>query len=410
MPNVPFAAFVIFGAYLLVARPVAKRFERPRPYAPDAFLAGACVCVALSIRASEAVWLAAASIAALWVMRRSLNRRAIVVFFAGLAVAAVPFLILNDRTYGSPFAIGYTAGAPASDAALVIQAPIAEPQASGAVAEAWGRAQEFVKPLFPFGLHPRNVLRNVFSHGQYLFWWMTLLTIGGSILLFRDRSVPADERRVRIAYSAFAIVATAWLFVMYGSWNVHDNPDPNAISIGNSYVRYWLPAFVLSTPYAAAALAWLAKRPITMRGRRLAIVCLAVACVALSVHAVYYPKQDGLISAVETLRRSAQIKRELLTIVENDAVVITDRGDKLLFPERRVRYPLRDETTYALMPKLVRRVPLYYYGVTLPETDMTYLNDMKLDALGLRIVLVKTFDAESLYRLIPADEVSFARR
>ena len=51
-----------------------------------------------------------------------------------------------------------------------------------------------------------------------------------------------------------------------------------------------------------------------------------------------------------------------------------------------------------------------YYGITLPETDLSYLNDEKLKGLGLHIELVKTFDAETLYRIRPIQPVSLARR
>ena len=114
---------------------------------------------------------------------------------------------------------------------------------------------------------------------------------------------------------------------------------------------------------------------------------------------VFYAKEDGLVRAVATLQRSAEIKHELLSTIEPAAVVIVDHGDKLLFPERRVRYPLRDEKTFALMPRLVLNGPLYYYGVTFPPSDFSYLNDEQLKELGLHIELVKTFDAESLYRI-----------
>ena len=82
-----------------------------------------------------------------------------------------------------------------------------------------------------------------------------------------------------------------------------------------------------------------------------------------------------------------------------DAVIVVDHGDKIFFPERVVRYPLRDETTYDLMPRIVLRNALYYYGITFPDYDMEYLNGRKLAELGLQIELVQTFDEESLYRI-----------
>ena len=87
------------------------------------------------------------------------------------------------------------------------------------------------------------------------------------------------------------------------------------------------------------------------------------------------------------------------TLTEVDAVIIVDRADKLFFPDRRVIYPLRDEKTYALMLQIVALVPLYYYGITLPQADIDYLNGDKLKAMGLQIDFVENFGEESLYKI-----------
>jgi hypothetical protein len=49
------------------------------------------------------------------------------------------------------------------------------------------------------------------------------------------------------------------------------------------------------------------------------------------------------------------------------------------------------------MPTLAANGPLFYYGITFPETDMEYLNGTKLAELGLEITLIETYDIESLY-------------
>ena len=106
-----------------------------------------------------------------------------------------------------------------------------------------------------------------------------------------------------------------------------------------------------------------------------------------------------LIEAAAILDRSAEIRTRVLARTEPEAVIIVDRADKLFFPHRRVVFPLRDERTYELMPRIVLRVPLYYYGVTFPPQDIEYLNTRKLKDLGLQIEFIETFDEESLYRI-----------
>ena len=76
-----------------------------------------------------------------------------------------------------------------------------------------------------------------------------------------------------------------------------------------------------------------------------------------------------------------------------------DRADKFVWPDRTVITPLRSETTYDSMPVMTYLGPLYYFGITLPEKDMTYLNEDKLAAMALFIEEVATVEDETLYRI-----------
>jgi hypothetical protein len=204
---------------------------------------------------------------------------------------------------------------------------------------------------------------------------------------------------VGTALAAFVLVP------LYGSWTFFDNPDPSQITIGNSHIRYWLPLFVLSTSFAASGIVWLTSF-ISSRALRAAMsVAVVFACALASTHVAAFAPQDGLLVSRAGLETSRAIREEALAVVEEQAVVIVDRADKLFFPYRQVVYPLRDEATYALMPKLALRAPLYYYGITLPPQDMEYLNTDKLAGLGLRIDLVASYGIESLYRITLASGV-----
>ncbi|OGL66345.1 hypothetical protein A2856_01450 [Candidatus Uhrbacteria bacterium RIFCSPHIGHO2_01_FULL_63_20] len=395
MPNVPFVAFLIFALYVALCRPFA-RFTRKTDLI-DPVVAGTLSGLALFVRASELVWIIPAAAVTALVVKRVHSRQAVGAFLLGATLVALPALWMNARTYGSPFVTGYAASRATEAPSSVAVSDV--PAQGNAFVRAWERVQEVAAPAFPFGLHPRNVLRHVGAYAFALFWWLALLTAGGIAVMLRTRGVPSLERRRPRAYHAFALMGALYLAVLYGSWKIADNPDPDAISIANSYVRYWLPAFVLATPYAATALVWITERAVTRDGKRMIASALAIGCLALSAHATFLASPDGLLRVADTLRRDVAVKVQLLLLTEPDAVVITDRGDKLLFPDRRVRVPLRDEATFELMPRLVLRAPLYYYGITFPSADIDYLNQVKLKPHGLRITLVRTFHAESLYRI-----------
>jgi len=357
MPNVLFVSLLIFSAALWFVRPF-KRGWSP-------VLSGVLAGLAIFVRASEAYWVGALVVAlAIWKWN-TLKKGDLWLFVMGGIVGLLPFFLMNALTYGSPLTTGYTL-------------PVAVENAGTA-----GETGQSGHALFPFGLDWAASARHIVGYGLALFWWMSALAAVGFVRAWKS------HRAYAIAFVCLAL----WLGVWYGSWTIHDNPDPTQVTIANSYVRYWLPVFVLSVPFAALALVWLSDR----FGRALLPACMA--CVmGLGVWGTFLSGQDGLFQAAETLRRSEVISDRVLSQIEPESVMIVDRSDKLFFPHRVV-YPLRSEATYALMPRIVELVPLYYYGITFPTEDLEYLNGKKLKEMGLQIELVEHFSNESLYKL-----------
>lgn len=393
MHNVLFTSFLIVAAYFAVARPG----KGTRWGDLDFVVSGALTGIALFVRTSEAVWLALAIACALLPLWKRIAWRKAVLFAGSALIALLPLLFLNNVTYGGPLTFGYNARAEAFVEAPGVSADEALAESSSAaavspVSTAFGM-------LFPFGLSWKDTAKNVAHYGIGLFWWMSALAAVGLALAFPTRATPSEARPWQRSYLAFAGAATLYLGFLYGSWTFFDNPDPTQITIGNSHVRYWLPVFVLSTPLAALAIRWISRRALTDAARRFATVALVGLCVGLSVRVAFFSPQDGIVTAAQGLLASREIRDHVVANTEPDAVIIVDRADKIFFPYRRVTYPLRDEATYALMPRIVLRVPLYYYGITLPPVDVAYLNDEKLAGLGLRIDEVGTFGIETLYRI-----------
>ena len=98
---------------------------------------------------------------------------------------------------------------------------------------------------------------------------------------------------------------------------------------------------------------------------------------------------DGIRATRSALDSFIGKRARIMTLTEPESVIVVDRADKYLFPYRRVVVPLRDDKTYAGLPALVKNVPMYYFGITFPQTDIDYLNNDKLKALGLQIELTE---------------------
>ena len=374
MHNVLFLDLLVLAAWLWVCRPMGKKRGEASTW--NDVLGGLFVGLALFVRSSEFLWIGIGLVVSAILWWRTLSWRRLRAGLFGLTVGVGLLFLMNFLTYGHPLTTGYTLGIPPTDL-------LSTDSVDSVV-------------VLPFGFHPMNVWRHVGAYGVTMFWWLSILALPGFFLLLAHQK---NRRTIRCAL-ALATLVSVWLALMYGSWEIHDNPDPTQITMANSYVRYWLPLYVFSTPMIAMTIVWIAQRGRSVWARGLIVATLMLLVLGLNVNATFVQGQDGLLRMRSELLSASQIQESVLRYTASDAVIIVDRADKLFFPHRRVWYPLRDEATYAAMPLILESVTLYYYGITFPQQDFDYLNTSRLARMGLRIERVETYEEESLYRIV----------
>lgn len=393
MPNVPFVALLLCGAWLALR---TKGVKKGAARAALAAGAGASIALALFLRVSEWIWIGAAIVALVWNMPLRLYKKEILSACGGFVLVAGGALGLHALVYGSPFTTGYTVYAPAWEV-------------GGAVVGASVAWYEKVFALvFPFGVHEKATLRNAWNYLVVVFPWMTSVAIIGAALVLAHartalRAMHPSERKNAIAAGALGVLALAYLTVLYGSWTFYDNPDPTVVSLGNSHVRYWLAYAVISAPLIAAALlaardrvrTWAQSERTTVLANIIPLAAL-VLMGALSANEVFFA-DDGIVHTRAALATFVEKRDRILEETPNDAIIIVDRADKYLWPDRAVVVPLRSEKTYANLPALIDTAPLYYFGITLPEEDLTYLQNVTLKDTGITFTPVITLSEETLY-------------
>ncbi len=399
MHNVAFLSFLVFGVWIVLAKPLEAHFKKSASAwrLVDWSLAGLSVGLALIIRTSEALWVIPGVLILMFVYRASLGWRAMTAFGTGLGVALIVLGAINASVYGSPFKNGYNAEYAYAEPATSIEGTPQTAQTN------W---------LLPFGFHERVILHNVWSYGFKLYPWMSILALAGMVLSQTEKS--PDKKTWRL-WLGLTLGLAVFMAIYYGSWKIVDNPDPSIISLGNSQVRYWLPLFALSSVFGAKALSYMLPRPEEQPAqgktrvpfpnilRRTYVGLLIVVCTLLSAHLVFYG-DDGFVPTRQALASFAE-KREFVThFTEEDAIIIVDRADKYLWPERRVVVPLRSEATYQALPDMLKVAPVYYFGISLPPEDLDYLNSVILPPLGVTIVYsIVTVGNESLYQFFPIE-------
>lgn len=390
MHNVPFLSLCVFGVYFLASKPCSR--VRSSMISFDVALAGLMFGLALLFRASEILWMAIAGVVFFVFFSRALDWKKALLFLAAIMLGFAPFFFWNAYMFRDPLQIGYTVSSPifsVSEITDSISSIVRLPEASSNL---------FSRILFPFGFHPRLAWNNFVAYQLELTWWMTLLAICGLPFLLYPKKRDAIQTRALRAVLVATLFAGGYLTFLYGSWKIVDNPDPWSVTLANSYVRYWLPIYLAGTIPSALFIEWLSKKTRTLFAQRAVIGVILLTVGVLSARLVFFHPDDGLMKTRQVLGESITIRDEIVSSTEENSVVVVDRADKILFPLRRVVTPLRSEQTYDALPKLLSRHPLYYYGITLPESDLDYLRRVILAPRGIDMVPVKTIMIETLYK------------
>ena len=372
LPNVLFVDLLILGALCL-----AIAYEKKRHWL--SFVGGILLGAALTVRLSEMLWvLGAGCILALV----SLRRRTLPILFLcvlGLAVPLGIFFSLNKAVYGHPLLFGYQMTATYESVSSLDKTlnllwhfdPAALPALQASMAETIAKARVYA---FPFGFEPATFSLHFNQYGVTMFWWFSLLVAFGFFIVLRNALYDMVTRhRFRVlVYTGMTLFVGFWLTAFYGSWIFFDN-SAEEVTIGNSYVRYWLPMYLLSIPFAASTLA------AVMRGRSasLARFAAATACVIVlmyfSGNTIFIQFRDSQLAVAKNIKSYQDSARQIQAVTPPDAVIFSERSDKNFFPERKVAQSFKDFAEKDLVPPLVERVPVYYYGLW-SELDAEYIS------------------------------------
>lgn len=355
-PNLVVVCLVVWCCYLLTMK---KRWS----WAIAGVLAGA----ALAIRPVEVAWILP-WIVFFWLRttgKRWREIRSVLWVIAPAAVVLAGMALLAWKTYGSPFIVGYQLRDP-----VVLQTV----RTDAAPAVGW-----------PFGFHPRHVIFNVRSYLVGFLGPWTAVALAAAILVWRERR------------SRAALVVAGWtvfvLCLVYGQAIYQDHVGLNVPSFGNSFLRYLLP---LAPLYAVAVAAIVERTGVKWRGA--GGIFLSAVFVAILVSAgswtAMYRDDEGVRSGAVELARYVAIRRETLSQLGPQAIILSDRSDKVFFPTFRVASPLPDRSSIRRLAEY-SPVPVALFSTTLDEDGIArWEND------GLNLFPVFQTERETLYEIV----------
>lgn len=306
--------------------------------------AAALTALALWVRPSEGVWVIAALVVVLVARRKIQSWQSwTLVVSTGLGMM-LPLVWVMAQTYGSPLAIVYqpptVTQVDASTPGLSIQAV-----------------------LLPFGFHPRRAFHHLVDYSLGLFWWLCWPAFVGWVMtLGRWQLLPSVQRW----YWGVSTAIAGYLVVYYGSWQLNDHLDPNAVTLGTSYVRYWLPLYVLMLPYAVVAGQGVVNQ-LSRRVRPIAAGLLVAAAMLLSAQLTLWAGDESLTAVAARIREYYAQRSAVLARVEPNAVILTERHDKVFFPSLSVVSQAQTPGQLSAISRLAAQRPVYYYTWLLPH-------------------------------------------
>lgn len=403
--NVPFIAFLIIGLYFWSMMVLGERrydycftnVDRTRRLISKlsmAALAGFFIGLSVITRMAEIIWVLPALFLATVVYYRKLDIFKVLVFIAFFWFAILPALSWNKVLYGGFFASGY------KEMNQSVSKVLAVSQSGGGQVAIVDRLTQIKDAVFYFGFNPEQSVRMfkyyVVDMFPFLFWPAVL---GALFFLINFRK----WRRGPVSFLVIWVLVSAVLILYYGSWKFSDNPDPSRLTIGNSYTRYWLPIYLGLIFFAAYAID-LFSRLVLRQSQLLANLSrlmLVLVFSLFSVNFLLFGSEEGLWYSRYNFDNDRQLFNQVMSLTEDQSVIITRYHDKLFFPERRVIVGLFDDANMnRAYARLARYLPVYYFNFRFKPQDIEYLNYYKFKELGIRMKEVKIVSYNlALYQL-----------
>ncbi len=410
LPNTLFVDFLIIGAALTIIGLSQSKIQEKNSMRIRSILfsllGGLCTGLALMIRLSEAIWVVGVYLfLGIILMRRIAWRRTVVWAVAG-AVPIGVLLYWNLRTYGHPLFFGYQTGdilpaVQAFDNAIDVVRTF-DGRRLNELSENIQSVGNFIfRYLMPFGFHPQLFLANGKEYLIKLFWWLSIPSVIGFLYSLRSgwKELITKHFSPQILYSIVVVGIMSWLVPYYGSWEFYDNITREA-TIGNSYVRYWLMIYCLSTPFVAMTLHRFLRYA---HGVVRSIGCALIVGVLMwfSFQSVLWQSEESIFTVAKNMGVYEHIAQNVIALTPQGSVIVSPRSDKIFFPNRKVAQQMDDFREISLLAPLAAKTSVYYYGFWDQKTA-AFVTKKYFSPYRLKLEFVSDItEKEFLYKVVP---------
>ena len=338
---------------------------------PKVILSGLFFGLSFSIRPSEVVWIMSLVLIVFLFRYKKFNWSKIFSFFIATGLIFLPGLYFQYSLYGGFFSTGYD-----------------QLQSQG---QGGCKLCQMAQSLFlPFGFHPIILLKNFWHHYFLRFWPLNLLAFAGFIAY----ALRAEKNKNLFKiYSGVLIALHIWLIMFYGNWQFADQMTVNLNILAVSYIRYWLLLYLLVLPFVAYLIVSFAQK--FKKNHWLMVIFSILILLYYSGSMVLFSGNDSLLKVKERIYSYYQSAQEINQLTESDSIIIVNRKDKVIFPERKAIHTFQDlhddSLILSFLPNLIVKAPVYY--LSLAPIDNGALDE------NLSLILIKKVNNEYLYKI-----------
>lgn len=362
--TLPYLHNGVFVATLMIAAWATLRLLE-RPSWLISCLVGLAYGGALFFRPIEILWTAPALTVLL--LSRKLWRELLLVGLVMLVVQ-LPWLIGNNHVYGSWLASGYAPGG------------FTGAEGEEVITAAAGRL------LTPPGGWSWHWLSSAWWYFVlFLPTWsaMALIAIGR----YFGRKYVSWSKSLKL--TAITLIGIFPL-IYYGTWNLYPTTPSSDVGALASYVRYWLPLYVVMAPGVIVILRLLSRRWL--------VGSLTTVMVLSQVWIIWSHPVSGLKARLVSDKKNRAIREQVVAATESNAVMIAGHADKYFQDQRLSGFRLpKNDAEWKILRELVSGRPVYLYvAVGAVDTDQA---QTAMSQYGMKMEQKLTISRDGLWKL-----------
>lgn len=380
LPNVLFITCLLSALYLF-SRCDARQVKNTNK---TFILASVFFCLALMMRLNELLWLFILLGFLGYYFYAYLTRKKILIFFIVAFIFVGLTLLLNKLTYGAYLAFGY----------LNLQTstlPTEFVQENFNLLKFW----QFL--ILPFGWQTKVFLSNIYHYLFLLIWPYYIFAAIALWSIFKNKNL---SFKIWSRYLLLSFVLSLVILIYYANWELADPMVKSYNGISISYVRYFLPIYILILPFVALGILsvadYLADKFKKCKKIKLVSSLVLVLCLSIfSLRLAFFAPNDGLLKTKDNILVYYQQFQAVKNIVPASSVLLTDRSDKIFFPYFAVIVPQGDLPLWSRIAKLRTAREVFYFS----DKSEAEIAAMNKEAINFDLELVQMTQVDEKFKL-----------